>query len=89
MGIQYALQTLTGDFQTEKRDLLQATEKKYQKLWQDEKVFEVDAPTTAEHPSGLSPDELRAKFPKYFCICPNSLSENSADVKKVPWHTRK
>jgi hypothetical protein len=53
--------------QTEKRDALRATEKKYQKLWQDEKVFESDAPSCSEHPpDSISPEELRAKFPKFF-----------------------
>jgi hypothetical protein len=35
---------------THNRDVLIAIEKKYQKKWQDDKVFEVDAPTTDEVP---------------------------------------
>ncbi|KAK3384276.1 hypothetical protein B0T24DRAFT_78771 [Lasiosphaeria ovina] len=52
---------------TDKRDALQVIEKKYQKLWQEEKVFESDAPSCNEYPNGsLSPDELALKFPKFF-----------------------
>ncbi|KAK3944995.1 leucyl-tRNA synthetase, class Ia, archaeal/eukaryotic cytosolic [Diplogelasinospora grovesii] len=52
---------------TQKRDTLCATEKKYQKLWQDEKVFESDAPSCSEYPVGLvTPDDLAQKFPKFF-----------------------
>jgi leucyl-tRNA synthetase len=29
---------------TEKRDALKTVEEKYQKLWQDQQIFEVDAP---------------------------------------------
>ncbi|KAF2754238.1 hypothetical protein EJ05DRAFT_504337 [Pseudovirgaria hyperparasitica] len=51
---------------TEKRDVLQATEKKYQKLWQDERVFEADAPSCSEYPPGsMSHEELRARVPKF------------------------
>lgn len=52
---------------TEKRDTLIEIEKKYQQKWEEEGVFEVDAPSTAEFPLGsISPDELREKFPKFF-----------------------
>ncbi|OAA46365.1 leucyl-tRNA synthetase [Metarhizium rileyi] len=52
---------------TEKRDSLIAVEKKYQQKWQDDKVFEVDAPTTAEVPlHSISAADLREKVPKFF-----------------------
>ncbi|KZS95395.1 leucyl-tRNA synthetase [Sistotremastrum niveocremeum HHB9708] len=53
--------------QTGKRDFLQALEKKYQKRWADEKLFEVDAPPPEE---GLSYDELREKYPKWLGTFP-------------------
>ena len=51
--------------QTAKRDHLKALEKKYQKRWVDERVFEVNAPSQEEL-SGLSPAQIREKFPKWF-----------------------
>lgn len=38
-------------------------EKKYQKAWADEKVFEIDAPAREDD---ISADQLREKYPKYF-----------------------
>lgn len=44
-----------------------AIEKKYQEKWQEERVFEANAPTTSEVPLGtIPPAELRKKHPKYF-----------------------
>ncbi|GAB0135242.1 hypothetical protein EsDP_00003587 [Epichloe bromicola] len=52
---------------TEKRDSLIAIEKKYQQKWQDDCVFETDAPTTTEVPfHSISAAELREKVPKFF-----------------------
>ncbi|KZZ97013.1 leucyl-tRNA synthetase, cytoplasmic [Ascosphaera apis ARSEF 7405] len=52
---------------TEKRDTLIAIEKKYQKKWQEDKVFEVNAPSTEEVPlHSISAAELREKQPKFF-----------------------
>ncbi|KAL2755416.1 hypothetical protein ACRALDRAFT_1064467 [Sodiomyces alcalophilus JCM 7366] len=52
---------------TEKRDTLIAIEKKYQKKWAEDKIFEVEAPSLEEHPLGsISAAELRAKYPKFF-----------------------
>ena len=51
--------------QTGKRDELRALERKYQARWDAEKLFEVDAPSQAEL-AGLSPAEVRARFPKWF-----------------------
>ena len=50
---------------TEKRDTLIAIEKKYQDLWQDLKVFEVDAPTLSEMPDA-SQEELHRRHPKAY-----------------------
>lgn len=38
-------------------------EKKYQKIWEDDKVFEMDAP---ERPENMTSAELREKYPKFF-----------------------
>ncbi|KAK3903430.1 leucyl-tRNA synthetase, class Ia, archaeal/eukaryotic cytosolic [Staphylotrichum tortipilum] len=52
---------------TEKRDALRAIEQKYQKLWQDEKIFEADAPSCSEYPFDSVPvEELWLKQPKFF-----------------------
>ncbi|KAK9459301.1 uncharacterized protein V1516DRAFT_679531 [Lipomyces oligophaga] len=50
---------------TEKRDALIASEKKYQKLWADAKVFEIDPPSLEESSNITDPDELHEKFPKF------------------------
>ncbi|KAI6907184.1 hypothetical protein KC355_g18771, partial [Hortaea werneckii] len=45
---------------TDKRDTLIASEKKYQKAWADSKVFEQDAPSLQDVPlHALAPKELR------------------------------
>ncbi|EIM84266.1 leucyl-tRNA synthetase [Stereum hirsutum FP-91666 SS1] len=51
--------------QTGKRDFIRALEKKYQDRWEEEKLFEVDAPTQEEC-AGLTPAEIQKKFPKWF-----------------------
>ncbi|OBT58369.1 leucyl-tRNA synthetase [Pseudogymnoascus sp. 24MN13] len=52
---------------TEKRDSLIAVEKKYQKKWQDDAVFQPNAPSIADIPLGaLSAKEVREKHPKFF-----------------------
>lgn len=50
---------------TARRDALIEIEKKYQKVWEDSKIFEVDAPTVAEEPMDDA-EMLREKHPKYF-----------------------
>lgn len=58
---------LIGLIQTEKRDTLIEIEKRYQKKWQEAGVFNADAPSTSEIPTGSIPAaELRKKHPKYF-----------------------
>ncbi|GKT99407.1 leucyl-trna cytoplasmic [Fusarium langsethiae] len=52
---------------TEKRDTLIAIEKKYQKIWEDQHVFEADSPSTNEVPlHSVSAAELREQQPKFF-----------------------
>ncbi|KAK1754414.1 leucine--tRNA ligase, cytoplasmic [Echria macrotheca] len=52
---------------TEKRDTLIEIEKRYQLKWEEERVFEVDAPSVDEFPLGsITAAELREKFPKFF-----------------------
>lgn len=52
---------------TEKRDSLIANEKKYQKKWLEEGIFQTDAPTTKDVPLGsISAAELRKQQPKFF-----------------------
>ncbi|KAF2005061.1 leucyl-tRNA synthetase [Amniculicola lignicola CBS 123094] len=52
---------------TEKRDTLIESEKKYQKQWQEKGVFQPDAPSIEEEPfDTTTPDELHEKYPKFF-----------------------
>lgn len=50
---------------TDRRDTLVEIEKKYQKFWDENKFFEVDAPTLEEDPED-DPDQLRETFPKHY-----------------------
>ncbi|KAI2616624.1 leucyl-tRNA synthetase, cytoplasmic [Hypoxylon sp. NC1633] len=59
-----ALKDLKG---TEKRDSLIATEKKYQQEWEDQGLFNANAPSTTDIPLySITAAELRQKFPKFF-----------------------
>ncbi|CAG8973722.1 hypothetical protein HYALB_00006995 [Hymenoscyphus albidus] len=50
-----------------KRDTLIAIEKKYQAKWQEDGVFEPNAPTTSEVPlDSITATELRKQTPKFF-----------------------
>ncbi|KAI4666256.1 uncharacterized protein J4E79_002293 [Alternaria viburni] len=52
---------------TEKRDTLIAEEKKYQKSWEEQGVFNPDAPSLEDEPfDTTTPDELHEKYPKWF-----------------------
>ncbi|KAI9665703.1 MAG: cytosolic leucyl tRNA synthetase [Bathelium mastoideum] len=52
---------------TDKRDTLIASEKIYQQKWQQERVFETDAPSTKEVPFGaISAEELWSRYPRFF-----------------------
>ncbi|GAB7362555.1 hypothetical protein MBLNU230_g2872t1 [Neophaeotheca triangularis] len=51
---------------TDKRDTLIASEKKYQQQWAESKIFEQDAPSLQEVPyHSVSPADLRKKYPKH------------------------
>ena len=53
--------------QTEKRDALIAIEKKYQLKWEEDGVFEADAPTIEEIAlNELTAAQIREKHPKFF-----------------------
>ncbi|KAI1086076.1 leucyl-tRNA synthetase, cytoplasmic [Rostrohypoxylon terebratum] len=52
---------------TEKRDSLIALEKKYQQQWEQQGLFDANAPSTTDIPLHSIPAaELREKFPKFF-----------------------
>ncbi|KAK5112029.1 hypothetical protein LTR62_004563 [Meristemomyces frigidus] len=51
---------------TEKRDTLIESEKKYQKAWAESKIFQQDAPSLKEVPfHSISAEKLHEKHPKY------------------------
>ncbi|OAL56456.1 leucyl-tRNA synthetase [Pyrenochaeta sp. DS3sAY3a] len=52
---------------TEKRDTLIEAEKRYQKAWEEQGVFNPDAPSIDEEPfDTTTPDQLHEKYPKWF-----------------------
>ena len=51
---------------TARRDTMIDIEKKYQKIWENEKPYEVDAPTNDVVPYGTSWEELHSEHPKFF-----------------------
>ncbi|KAF1944253.1 leucyl-tRNA synthetase [Clathrospora elynae] len=52
---------------TDKRDTLITAEKKYQKAWEEQGVFNPDAPSLDEEPfDTTTPDQLHEKYPKWF-----------------------
>lgn len=54
-----------------KRDYLIDIEKRIQKKWAEEKIFEVNPPTEAELSSTtLSPEEIQAEHPKWMGTFP-------------------
>ncbi|AMD21140.1 HEL141Cp [Eremothecium sinecaudum] len=50
---------------TARRDALIAIEKKYQKIWSDEHLFEIDAPSIDEESISMDSEELQKKYPKF------------------------
>ncbi|SJM86222.1 probable Leucine--tRNA ligase, cytoplasmic [Zygosaccharomyces bailii] len=50
---------------TARRDALIAIEKKYQRQWTEEHLFEQNAPSLEEVPLGMDSDELHEKYPKF------------------------
>lgn len=59
---------------TSKRDYLKSLEAKYQKEWKEAKLFEIDSPMMTEKGKieleKLSPEEIRAKYPKWLGTFP-------------------
>lgn len=52
---------------TEKRDTLITIEKKYQRKWEEDGIFQPDAPSTSDvPPNSITASELREKYPKFF-----------------------
>jgi leucyl-tRNA synthetase len=51
---------------TEKRDFLIEIEKKYQKQWQDAKLYEVNAPSLKEFSADTDPKTIHEAYPKHF-----------------------
>ncbi|OIW27799.1 leucyl-tRNA synthetase [Coniochaeta ligniaria NRRL 30616] len=52
---------------TEKRDALISIEKKYQQQWEEDRVFQPDAPSISDIPlHSITAAELREKYPKFF-----------------------
>lgn len=52
---------------TDKRDTLIEAEKRYQKAWEEQGVFNPDAPSLEDEPfDTTSPDQLHEKYPKWF-----------------------
>lgn len=50
---------------TARRDALIAIEKKYQKIWAEEHLFEIDAPSIEEESVSMDSEELQKKYPKF------------------------
>jgi len=60
-----------GLLQTFKRDYLIKIEKNLQKKWQEEKLFETDAPTVEEIGKGdLTPKQIQEEVPKWMGTFP-------------------
>jgi leucyl-tRNA synthetase len=58
---------------TSKRDYLKSLESKYQKEWEDAKMFETDSPMMTIKDGSLdqlSPEEIRSKYPKWLGTFP-------------------
>ena len=71
--------------QTDKRDTLIATEKKYQQQWKQDNIFQADAPTLQDVPfHSITPAELREQQPKQFSTMayPYMVSDNLVAVRR-------
>ncbi|KAK2465536.1 hypothetical protein APHAL10511_002428 [Amanita phalloides] len=55
--------------QTGKRDHIVALERRYQQQWQEQRAFEVNAPSK-EETAGLTPAEIHQRYPKWFGCFP-------------------
>ncbi|KAI1637709.1 hypothetical protein F4809DRAFT_640190 [Biscogniauxia mediterranea] len=73
-----ATEKSSGPESTHKRDALIETEKKYQQVWAESRVFESNAPSTADIPfHSLSPNDLRTQRPKFMATVPYPYSNGS------------
>lgn len=50
---------------TSRRDALIVIEKKYQKIWKEEHMFELDAPSLESDSISIDSEELQRKYPKF------------------------
>lgn len=64
LSLHFSCQTLIC-VQTGKRDYLRSLEKKYQARWREERLFETAAPSQDEL-RGLSPEQIKERYPKWF-----------------------
>ncbi|PWN51813.1 leucyl-tRNA synthetase [Violaceomyces palustris] len=62
---------------TSKRDFLQQLEGKYQAYWKEQRVFDVDSPTSNPELQDLTPEEIREKYPKWFATIPYAYMNGS------------
>jgi len=62
---------------TAKRDSLRALEQQYQNEWAAQHVFDVDAPVNEPELRDMTPQEVRAKYPKFFATIPYAYMNGS------------
>ncbi|SJX62163.1 probable CDC60-leucine--tRNA ligase, cytosolic [Sporisorium reilianum f. sp. reilianum] len=62
---------------TAKRDFLQKLEKESQQFWAQQHVFDINAPTQDEGLVDMTPEEVRAKYPKWFATIPYAYMNGS------------
>lgn len=62
---------------TAKRDFLQKLESESQAYWKQQNVFDVNAPTQDDGLVDMSPEEVRAKYPKWFATIPYAYMNGS------------
>ncbi|WFD18644.1 leucine--tRNA ligase [Malassezia caprae] len=62
---------------TAKRDFLRSLESQYQQQWQQAQLFNVDSPVNDEELRNMSPEEVRAKYPKFFATIPYAYMNGS------------
>ena len=75
-----AAQDASGPIQLEntaKRDFLQKLEKESQEYWAQQHVFDINAPTQDEGLVDMTPEEVRAKYPKWFATIPYAYMNGS------------
>ncbi|SOV04995.1 probable CDC60 - leucine--tRNA ligase, cytosolic [Ustilago sp. UG-2017a] len=62
---------------TAKRDFLQKLEKESQDFWAQSRVFDINAPTQDDGLVDMTPEEVRAKYPKWFATIPYAYMNGS------------